>query len=634
MPALTFNRLFFAAWAVVLGFLFVLAIDSFTATFSVDQAVFVYVAKGILQGEVPYLDRWDHKGPLLYLINLIGLIIDENWGMWAIQGLFLLGSVWLSFATLKKVFGILPTLFALAVFLTLFRKFTPPGNFTEQYGLLFQFLTLYLFIRSEVQSRPDHSQIRFPLLHLCIGALGAASFPLRPDLVALWIALGIYWVIMGGTSFHRLIWAVAGGGAVLILTAAFFKSLGALGALWDAVFVYNLAYSEATLATKVVVIRHLTAQMIPISLLVIAGWCAGIVFLVRRIRQKKRLKGLIVISLILLPLEVVSLSLSEFAYPHYYLTALPVVMLLLAFIVSFVLEHHLVTPLLMGVTLLLGAAYFTSPPSSVSHLAEKYDNAVAFPGANLSPQAVRHRDLIQRSTRPDESILVWGGAVWIYLYSDRDSSTRYFYGVPLSKPNYTTQSMYDEFLSNLKEKMPRLIIDTLSSGLPPLADVDRSEWRPSPRTLRDLDIFEPFFEFVEANYLAVNSTPPYKFYALKHSDNEAKAPLQGQLIIRSTYDIYLDGRTLTYVRRQCDNDDAAKRFILHVFPVDNSVIDGNEQHTMDFSFAEGNDWQVRKGCAVSRELPDYAIAYIRTGQYDISRSRHEWLSEYHFSRPN
>ena len=240
MPALTFNRLIFVAWAIVLGFLFVLAIDSFTATFGVDQSVFVYVAKGILQGEVPYLDRWDHKGPLLYLINLIGLIIDENWGMWVIQGLFLLGSVWLSFSTLKKVFGTLPALFALAVFLTLFRKFTPPGNFAEQFGLLFQFLALYLFIRSEEQCRSDHTQIRFPLLHICIGALGAASFLLKPNLVALWIALGIYWVIMRGTSLHRLIWAVAGGGTVLILVAAFFKSLGALGALWDAVFVLQL----------------------------------------------------------------------------------------------------------------------------------------------------------------------------------------------------------------------------------------------------------------------------------------------------------------------------------------------------------------------------------------------------------
>ena len=103
---------------------------------------------------------------------------------------------------------------------------------------------------------------------------------------------------------------------------------------------------------------------------------------------------------------------------------------------------------------------------------------------------------------------------------------------------------------------------------------------------------------------------------------------------RSVYDVYLNGRNLTYVKSPCANDDAAKRFILHVIPVDKSVIGGNEQHTMDFSFIEGKDWYVGEACVVSRELPDYAIAYIRTGQYDISRSRHEWLSEYHFSRPN
>ena len=121
---------------------------------------------------------------------------------------------------------------------------------------------------------------------------------------------------------------------------------------------------------------------------------------------------------------------------------------------------------------------------------------------------------------------------------------------------------------------------------------------------------------------------------LRFQRQRANAPLQGQLIIRSTYDVYLDGRTLTYVKTVCARDDAAKRFILHVIPVDKSVIGGNEQHTMDFSFIEGEDWYVGESCVVSRELPDYAIASIRTGQYDISRSRHEWLSEYHFSRPN
>ena len=52
---------------------FLLAIDSFIAKPGGDS-IFMYVAQGILEGEVPYLDRWDHKGPLLYLINAVGLL--------------------------------------------------------------------------------------------------------------------------------------------------------------------------------------------------------------------------------------------------------------------------------------------------------------------------------------------------------------------------------------------------------------------------------------------------------------------------------------------------------------------------------------------------------------------------------
>ena len=108
-----------------------------------------------------------------------------------------------------------------------------------------------------------------------------------------------------------------------------------------------------------------------------------------------------------------------------------------------------------------------------------------------------------------------------------------------------------------------------------------------------------------------------------------------QLIIRSTYDVYLDGKTLTYVRRQCAKDDAAKRFILHVIPVDKSVIGGNEQHTMDFSFIEGKELVCRRVlCGVPANCRNMPLHYIRTGQYDISRSRHEWVSEHHFTRPN
>ena len=47
----------------------------------------------------------------------------------------------------------------------------------------------------------------------------------------------------------------------------------------------------------------------------------------------------------------------------------------------------------------------------------------------------------------------------MYLLSDRDAPTRFFYHHPLIKPNYANQSLREEFVSDIKEKKPKLIID-------------------------------------------------------------------------------------------------------------------------------------------------------------------------------
>ena len=125
-PTVVTNRLLGVVWGIVIALLLVLAIDSFIAKPGGDSAIFMYVAQGILEGEVPYLDRWDHKGPLLYLINAVGLLIDEVWGLWLVQGVFLLGASTFAFLALRKPFGTLPALFALALFLYFFASFAPP----------------------------------------------------------------------------------------------------------------------------------------------------------------------------------------------------------------------------------------------------------------------------------------------------------------------------------------------------------------------------------------------------------------------------------------------------------------------------------------------------------------------------
>ena len=123
--------------------------------------------------------------------------------------------------------------------------------------------------------------------------------------------------------------------------------------------------------------------------------------------QQEPVKGLLALSLILLPLEVIIASLSGFDFAHYFLTSLPVVSLLLAFLVWLTLKQHLIAPTLLTAALLLGAFYFSLPLSNFARLAEKYtaDSLIVEDRESLVAARVRE------ATEPGDRILVWGKAL-------------------------------------------------------------------------------------------------------------------------------------------------------------------------------------------------------------------------------
>ena len=88
--------------------------------------------------------------------------------------------------------------------------------------------------------------------------------------------------------------------------------------------------------------------------------------------------------------------------------------------------------------------------------------------------------------------------------------------------------------------------------------------------------------------------------------------------IRSDWDVYLVEDGLIYAKDQCSPEDTEPMFFLHLDSVDmNDLPSHRKQHgfdNLDFAF---RDHGVIKGgvCAARRELPNYAIAAIRTGQY-------------------
>ena len=104
----------------------------------------------------------------------------------------------------------------------------------------------------------------------------------------------------------------------------------------------------------------------------------------------------------------------------------------------------------------------------------------------------------------------------------------------------------------------------------------------------------------------------------------------GQPVARSDFDVYMRGNRLAYLKENCAAGNADARFFLHIIPADPVDLPADRRESgfvnLDFRFA---DYGKRVGdkCVVERELPDYPIERIRTGQF-VSGEGAIWRVEF------
>ncbi len=495
------------AWSVLVAVLLVVAVDSTIATPGRDQNVFIYVAEGLLDGEIPYLDRWDHKGPLIYLLYAVGLLIAGIPGIWLAGAVFLFGSTWFAFKTAREAFGAAAGFFSVATFLIYVNKFSGSGNFTEHYALLFQFVALLVFFKLTGGSGRE---VR---LSLAIGALGAGAFLLRGNLIGVWLAIGLYWIIRRDIALRWIAWSTLGGIAVLLAVSIVFAIFGAWSAFWDSVVAYNFAYVDASLWDRIEALGNIRRRLVIISLPLAAAWIAGLYYWLSGRTRSRTFEHLLPLAVILGPIEVVLIALSGFQWGHYYLAILPVSSVLIAFLVRFLTDQRLVAPILLSSALLLWVLYYMIPYRHVAGLVDKYAHVDEI---TVSVEDRLIADRIREETVSDDSILVWGAEPQIYSLSQRDAPTRFFYQYPLVKPGYANLKNRNEFTNDVIESRPAIIVDTKNWRLSPLDPVARKGWRPTDkRYLHEPDAFKRFFDFVDTEYEILDEVSGNTLYRLR-----------------------------------------------------------------------------------------------------------------------
>ena len=108
----------------------------------------------------------------------------------------------------------------------------------------------------------------------------------------------------------------------------------------------------------------------------------------------------------------------------------------------------------------------------------------------------------------------------------------------------------------------------------------------------------------------------------------------GQPVAQSGFEVYLRGDRLAYLKETCSQGDMDARFFLHIFPATPADLPADWREygfaNLDFQFAEHGAY-AGDICVATRDIPDYAIDRIRTGQF-VSGEGRVWSVEFPVAR--
>ena len=215
-----------------------------------DSAMFQTIGKYWAQGHLPYVELFDHKGPIIFFINALGYALGGRGGVFAIQVLCLAVSEYFAFrmlcTRLSRSWSLLLTLMLPLVFSATWQE----GNTTEEYILPLLFASYYsmlLWLDGLGQGRDSHRasaaflyglSFAFALLTRVTNALGIC---LGTAFIAVYLMVKGQWRNLLNNAL-----AFIGGSAALILPfCLYFYRHGALYDMWYGTVIYNFSYMSA-----------------------------------------------------------------------------------------------------------------------------------------------------------------------------------------------------------------------------------------------------------------------------------------------------------------------------------------------------------------------------------------------------
>lgn len=424
-----------------------------------DSGIFLYFGDRILKGDLPFRDIWDHKPPLIFYIDALGLLLADHsvWGVWWLELISLWVTLFLITLTLKERVKPSALFLALMGFLYGFVFSMEGGNLTEEFGLPLQAFCLWLFVRYILREKKRRSAWLW--IGICLGL----ALMLKQTLVGLWLAIFLIYVchlVQKRIRFDLagLMFFAVGLALVIGLVILYFAGHQSLFEFWDVAYWYNFVYSDITWPDRLralwAIVSIVFAQRCLVLLLASLAW---IYIWIKDFKHFLQIDPVLQIILLNFPLEILLISLSGEDYDHYFFTILLSAAILLGFAWT-ALTHKMEAQkwargLVFG-GLLLAAGW---NPAWQVHAAW-----------TMKPDAAIQKvvDYVRQNSTERDYVLFWGDQTVLNYVTQRPAPTRFVHQKPLFRQGYASAGLSAELLRDLQTRQPAIIIDTHLDSTP------------------------------------------------------------------------------------------------------------------------------------------------------------------------
>lgn len=409
-----------------------------------DSSVFMTVAMMIDRGYMPYRDSFDHKGPLLYLINYVGRKIATYRGVWVLEFLFLFVTILYLYKIARILCGRKKSCLIVIIQLALLEGYFEGGNLVEEYAL--PFISMALFIFMDYFVNQIISRFRLFICGICMCCVCL----LRVNMIAVWAVccIAILAQCIKTKQMEKLreyiLFFMLG---IMIVGIPIIIWLGmnqSLLPFWKQYIEFNMVYSSYKPENRWNVLMQFINTPVVVLTLMTSMYLIN--------TKEKFINGICLACMIV---TLLLISISGKTYKHYGMILIPAVTLPMAGLFKACEDNF---PGRQGrFVLFLLTAYLMAKivvPVWAPIISELSQSLYERNGGKKSDDIENLCRFINENTDVNDCISVYGNADLVYVLCGRSHATQYSYQFPIGE---VMPEIMDDYFRQLEEQLPEVI---------------------------------------------------------------------------------------------------------------------------------------------------------------------------------